>query len=554
MSVDTRTPRPGFDEQPALSMAQGGLRSRAGHRQPRQLPGAARTRPARTAARRRSRRAPRGSPPWAAAGRARRRRRPSSGAASPPPATPAPPDSSRPYGTPPRAAPTAYGSYNAYGSEFDDDEVRAPPRSSRASTWTTTQPNPVITAPRQPGRTGNGPLLPPMRQAVGAYDAVDTGPYEPAPYEEEPVRRRRVRRRPSGAGAPRHGADTVRHAYYPGRRMNLGVVLLPLRVFLGFISIYAGMGKLCDPVYFDGGDRGSMVKWLNSLHPWALAEPLRDFALSHPVGAGLSVAFLQVVVGVLTVLGLWQRVAAVRRRAALRRAAGHRQLADRPRLRRARHHLPRRLVPADHRGRPRLLRRRTPRRRGLAQARPALRRSGTCAAACCAAAPSSPPSSSGSHCSSARCSAAPSAPPRSSPCPAPTSTRPTSCPAPRSRRSPPAAQASHTPAGQQAVTVAVQLRHPVRAGVHARCGHRPRGRPGRRRRTAQPDAGHRPGSPRSRRPRSSPRPPAPDRPRPAAPARAAAPPAAVRPTAAPRGSTSGGTSGGGRNPIGGLLG
>lgn len=93
--------------------------------------------------------------------------------------------------------------------------------------------------------------------------------------------------------------------------MNLGVVLLPLRVFLGLISVYAGMGKLCDPVYFDGGERGSMVKWLNSLHPWALAEPLRDFALQHPVGAGLTVAFLQVVVGVLTILGLWQRVAAV---------------------------------------------------------------------------------------------------------------------------------------------------------------------------------------------------------------------------------------------------
>lgn len=99
-------------------------------------------------------------------------------------------------------------------------------------------------------------------------------------------------------------------SYYPGRRMNLGVVLLPLRVFLGFISIYAGMGKLCDPVYFDGGERGSMVTWLQTLHPWALAEPLRDFALAHPVGAGLSVAFLQVIVGVLTVFGLWQRFAA----------------------------------------------------------------------------------------------------------------------------------------------------------------------------------------------------------------------------------------------------
>ncbi|MCX4675354.1 DoxX family membrane protein [Streptomyces sp. NBC_01433] len=165
-----------------------------------------------------------------------------------------------------------------------------------------TQPNPVLTAPHQPGR-GNGPLLPPMRQAVGAYDPVDIGPDGPGgddeEYDESPAARDR-----------RHGNDPVKHAYYPGRRMNLGVVLLPMRVLLGFISIYAGMGKLCDPVYFDGGERGSMVKWLTSLHPWALAEPLRDFALSHPVGAGLTVAFLQVVVGVLTVLGLWQRVGA----------------------------------------------------------------------------------------------------------------------------------------------------------------------------------------------------------------------------------------------------
>ncbi|WP_399087236.1 DoxX family membrane protein [Streptomyces sp. BBFR2] len=112
------------------------------------------------------------------------------------------------------------------------------------------------------------------------------------------------------ASGRRRGGDSVRHAYYPGRRMNLGVVLLPLRIFLGLISIYAGMGKLCDPVYFDGGERGSMVKWLSSLEPWALAVPLRDFALGHPVGAGLTVAFLQVVVGVLTICGLWQRLAA----------------------------------------------------------------------------------------------------------------------------------------------------------------------------------------------------------------------------------------------------
>ncbi|MFF2011897.1 DoxX family membrane protein [Streptomyces sp. NPDC058195] len=179
-----------------------------------------------------------------------------------------------------------------------------------------TQPNPVVTAPHQPGRYSGGPLLPPMRRAVGAYD-TDEGPFPPGSYDgfDDGF----DSRFPDGeadadeadeARDARENADSVRNAYYPGRRMNLGVVLLPLRVFLGFISIYAGMGKLCDPVFFDGGERGSMVKWLTALHPWAQAEPLRDFALSHPVGAGLSVAFLQVVVGVLTVLGLWQRVAA----------------------------------------------------------------------------------------------------------------------------------------------------------------------------------------------------------------------------------------------------
>ena len=109
---------------------------------------------------------------------------------------------------------------------------------------------------------------------------------------------------------PRDPAEPVRHAWYPGRRVDLGLVLLPLRLFLGGISIYAGFSKLCDPVYFDGGARGSMMHWLQSLHPWPLARPLLDQALTHPVGAGLGVAFAQIVVGVLCVLGLWQRLAA----------------------------------------------------------------------------------------------------------------------------------------------------------------------------------------------------------------------------------------------------
>ncbi|MFK0169099.1 DoxX family membrane protein [Streptomyces sp. NPDC090306] len=158
-------------------------------------------------------------------------------------------------------------------------------------------------------RTGEGAapprLLPNMRTVGSAYDepayaGQDFGYDDTGEADDDR----------SGAAATGAAAAAVRHAYYPGRRMNLGVVLLPLRIFLGFISIYAGMGKLCDPVYFDGGKRGSMVKWLNTLHPWEVAEPLRQFALQHPVGSGLVIAFFQVVVGVLTVLGCWQRVAA----------------------------------------------------------------------------------------------------------------------------------------------------------------------------------------------------------------------------------------------------
>lgn len=156
---------------------------------------------------------------------------------------------------------------------------------------------PTVGHPRSPA-SGETRLLPPMRTAGSAYDEPAYADDEFEDFEEPP-------------SARRHGEDPARHAYYPGRRLNLGVVLLPLRIFLGFISIYAGMGKLCDPVYFDGGKRGSMVTWLNTLHPWDVAEPLRQFALQHPVGSGLVIAFFQVIVGVLTALGCWQRVAAV---------------------------------------------------------------------------------------------------------------------------------------------------------------------------------------------------------------------------------------------------
>jgi uncharacterized membrane protein YphA (DoxX/SURF4 family) len=188
---------------------------------------------------------------------------------------------------------------------------------------------PAVVAPRRPV---SGAPVPPPGDLLGAVrlmrgaDAGVRGGYRPydsyasdrgdgysrgaeSPYRGDAYRGHAGTGTDESVGRRRR-TEAVRHAWHPGRRMNLGVVLLPLRIFLGFISIYAGMGKLCDPVYFDGGRRGSMVHWLSSLHPWSVAEPLRAAALAHPVGAGLTVAFLQMAVGVLTIMGLWQRAAA----------------------------------------------------------------------------------------------------------------------------------------------------------------------------------------------------------------------------------------------------
>ncbi|MFJ3747496.1 hypothetical protein ACIPV8_25985 [Streptomyces albidoflavus] len=169
--------------------------------------------------------------------------------------------------------------------------------------------------PTLTGHTPGEPLLPRMRSAGSAYDDDTYTPRHGTPaYDGDDGGDRAGVDGGDGSDLDQDGRpkarSSVRHAYYPYRRMNLGVVLLPLRVGLGFATAYAGMSKLCDPAYFDGGERGSLMRWLGSLQPWSLAEPLHGFAVHHPVGVGLLVAFLQVLVGVLTVLGLWQRLAA----------------------------------------------------------------------------------------------------------------------------------------------------------------------------------------------------------------------------------------------------
>ncbi len=79
--------------------------------------------------------------------------------------------------------------------------------------------------PHQPGRTG--PLLPPMRQAVGAYDDPLDGPAGPGDDHDDADSRN-----PPNPPTPAPGAERATPSGtpdYPGHRMNLGVVLLPMR-------------------------------------------------------------------------------------------------------------------------------------------------------------------------------------------------------------------------------------------------------------------------------------------------------------------------------------
>ncbi|PJE97440.1 hypothetical protein CUT44_12210 [Streptomyces carminius] len=177
--------------------------------------------------------------------------------------------------------------------------------------------------PRPPGR----PLLDGLRPAEGAYDVPEDEPpyrlYRDDPYETHglhgPDHPAAGDGTEQGNGAdgtePEDGADAhrrgaARHGYQPGRRTNLGAVLLPLRILLGLVCVQDGVGRLCDPRHLAAGGPGSLADWLRAMRPWAVAEPLHGLVLAHPVGAGLVAAFLQIIVGVLTLMGLWQRVAA----------------------------------------------------------------------------------------------------------------------------------------------------------------------------------------------------------------------------------------------------
>ena len=94
------------------------------------------------------------------------------------------------------------------------------------------------------------------------------------------------------------------------RRAIPAWALLPLRLFLGITFIDAGVGKLLSADYFGDGRQGfaALVRGFTEGSP--LAGPVRSAVLEHPFATALLVATLELVVGLLTVVGLASRLAA----------------------------------------------------------------------------------------------------------------------------------------------------------------------------------------------------------------------------------------------------
>jgi thiosulfate dehydrogenase (quinone) large subunit len=94
------------------------------------------------------------------------------------------------------------------------------------------------------------------------------------------------------------------------RLSQVGWVLLPLRLFLGFTFAFAGMDKLSDPAYLKAGQPNSIQSQLAGFHHSSPIGPLIGVTQHFPVLVGVLIAFAEIAVGLGTLLGLFARIAA----------------------------------------------------------------------------------------------------------------------------------------------------------------------------------------------------------------------------------------------------
>lgn len=91
----------------------------------------------------------------------------------------------------------------------------------------------------------------------------------------------------------------------------MGWALLPVRLFLGITFVYAGIQKLSDPGYLHPGAPTYIGTQLQGFaHGTPGGFLLRVFAIPHPGLAGVTVALVEIAVGVMVTAGVLTRAAA----------------------------------------------------------------------------------------------------------------------------------------------------------------------------------------------------------------------------------------------------
>jgi thiosulfate dehydrogenase (quinone) large subunit len=90
-----------------------------------------------------------------------------------------------------------------------------------------------------------------------------------------------------------------------------GWALLPLRLFLGFTFLYAGLLKLTDPNYLDASSPNSMQSQLSHAIRTSPISGLLSHTLEHASFFGILIALGEVAAGLSLLLGLWTRLGAL---------------------------------------------------------------------------------------------------------------------------------------------------------------------------------------------------------------------------------------------------
>ncbi|HTZ07494.1 MAG TPA: Rieske 2Fe-2S domain-containing protein [Acidimicrobiales bacterium] len=113
---------------------------------------------------------------------------------------------------------------------------------------------------------------------------------------------------PHQAGPPRRPWE--RYGPPPGATAMAGWALLVLRGFLGFTFTFAGLQKLANPGFFTASDPGSIQAQLAAAARTSPLHALVAHLVHGAVALGVVIALGELAVGIATLVGLWNRVAA----------------------------------------------------------------------------------------------------------------------------------------------------------------------------------------------------------------------------------------------------